>query len=138
MAGVNYAQTTQRSAALHTDFARQFVERRWGKVVADALYAALPQYSRGPRRGMVKGYVHWTKCERGGWVRGGERREDGQAVGHVERPGVRDVRVRWTCDPLSAVLLEDPRNLSPQTTDDQRIRSMWIAIGNASTKRRYA
>jgi len=62
-----YAKVFPRTAPLHTDFAREFVSRRVGLAVTTHLYQRLPAYKRGPRKGLVKGEVHWRKCESGGW-----------------------------------------------------------------------
>jgi hypothetical protein len=61
------AKVELKRAALHTDFAREFVTRRLGQVVADHLYSLLPTYRSGPRKGLVKGYVNWKKFISGGW-----------------------------------------------------------------------
>jgi len=65
---VQYARVERKSAPLSSEFSREFVERRFGgKESADLIYSLLPVYSRGPRKGTVKGFIHWQKVTVGGW-----------------------------------------------------------------------
>jgi hypothetical protein len=91
---VNYAVREAKSAPLASDFARQFVVRHFGQQVADIIYANLPTYKRGPNKGQPKGWVIWTKCVKGGWVRSGAYDHDAQrGNGYVMAPGTHDVRI---------------------------------------------
>lgn len=63
----NYASITPRDAKLCTEFG-EMIARKW---FGDKLVDSLPTYSRGPRKGKIKGLVTWNKVNRGGWVRGG-------------------------------------------------------------------
>jgi hypothetical protein len=94
-----YARAYQRSAPLYTEFAKEFLLRHFSPAVVEALYANLPTYTRGPRKGMLKGYVHWLKCEVGGWYRG-----DG-GHGYVMRPGSHKITVTLGNDPLGGYQL---------------------------------
>lgn len=87
----NHASRIKRDAPLSSDFARSFVERRYGSEGAALIYSLLPKFSRGPRKGLVKGYVRWIKTERGGWV--GKGSDGSQALGHVAVPGVSEVQI---------------------------------------------
>ena len=78
----NYARICTRHASLSTDFGEGFARRRFG----DSLFDALPEYSRGPRKGKKKGSIVWEKCEKGGWV--SEGNYHGDPVGHVEPRGI--------------------------------------------------
>lgn len=94
---VNYAVREPKSCGLGTDWAREFVARQFGQVAADAIYAALPLYQRGPRKGQPKGWVLWTKCVKGGWVKTGAYDHDGgRGCGFVMAPGTHDVKIVLT------------------------------------------
>lgn len=91
---VNYAETSTKVCSLFEDFARQFVERQYGKLAAEKIYANLPKYQRGKNKGKVKGWVRWTKCTKGGWVRKGPYDHDGQrACGYVMGKGTHNVEI---------------------------------------------
>lgn len=60
----NYAQIDSRSAYLSTDFGEE-IARKW---FGDESVDSLPRYTRGPRKGKIKGAVTWSKVIRGGWV----------------------------------------------------------------------
>lgn len=95
--GVNYAIRETKSAPLCSDFAREFIIRHFGQQAADAIYAAAPKYKRGPSKGQPKGWVMWTKCIKGGWVRKGAYDQDAQrGNGFVMAPGTHEVRVMFT------------------------------------------
>lgn len=92
--GVNYAVREQKMTALHSDFAREFVARQFGTLAAEKIYAALPLYKRGKNKGLVKGFITWTKCIKGGWVRTGAYDHDAaRGCGHVMAPGTHDVKI---------------------------------------------
>jgi hypothetical protein len=61
----NYARTEVLSAALSTPFGYDWATKLFGEEVV----SQLPTYSKGPRKGKVKGYVHWLKVIVGGWSR---------------------------------------------------------------------
>lgn len=91
---VNYAVRQEKNSPLASDFAREFVARQFGQQAADQIYAALPKYQRGPSKGQPKGWVLWTKCLKGGWVRKGPYDHDAQrASGYVMAPGTHDIRI---------------------------------------------
>jgi hypothetical protein len=77
---INYAQIDSRSAFLSTDFGEE-IARKW---FGDESVNALPRYTRGPRKGKIKGAVTWSKIIRGGWVRTGRETASGSASGYVE------------------------------------------------------
>lgn len=94
---VNYAIRERKDAALASDFAREFMVRHFGQQAADAIYEVAPKYQRGPKKGQPKGWVMWTKCTKGGWVRTGAYDGDAQrGNGYVLAPGTHDVRVMFT------------------------------------------
>lgn len=88
----HYAQIEAKNSRLCEDFGREFVYRRFPKEVADAIFEALPRYTRGPRKGKVKGYIVWNKVTKGGWVRTGPSYH-GSPSGHVAYPGTQDVKI---------------------------------------------
>lgn len=75
----NYAQIEPRTAYLSTDFGEE-IARKW---FGDESVDSLPRYTRGPRKGKIKGAVTWSKVLRGGWVRGSGVL-NGDAAGYVE------------------------------------------------------
>lgn len=76
----NYAHIADRSAKLSTPFGEE-IARKW---FGDAVVDSMPKFSRGPRKGLYKGMVTWSKVERGGWVRGDRETANGEATGYVE------------------------------------------------------
>ncbi len=93
---VQRAVVVAKSAPLSSDFGRSFVERRFGTEAAARIYALLPKFTRGPRKGLVKGSVYWDKCTVGGWVRDGVQHAGEGARGYVQRPGTSNVRIALT------------------------------------------
>lgn len=63
----------RKCAALSGEFGMAMLRRHFADD-ADAILAALGAYSRGPRKGLPRGYVHWEKVVEGGFdYRDGER-----------------------------------------------------------------
>lgn len=60
-------------AALSTDFGLKMLHQKFGEQAATFL-AILGTYTRGPRKGKPRGYIHWTKVLEGGWDYSRERR----------------------------------------------------------------
>jgi hypothetical protein len=104
-----YARYETKSAPLSSDFARSFVERRFGN--ADLIYSLLPKFTRGPRKGLVKGYVTWIKCDRGGWAR------LNGALGQVLVPGTHDVQICVSSDASRG--FEERSHHASNLTDEQ-------------------
>lgn len=95
--GVNYAVREGKSAPLCSNFAREFIVRHFGQQATDMIYAHAPKYQRGPSKGQPKGWVSWTKCVKGGWVRKGSYDQDAQrGNGYVMAPGTHDVKIVLT------------------------------------------
>jgi hypothetical protein len=80
----NYAVIETRSAFLSTDFGEELARKWFGDESVDSL----PCYTRGPRKGKIKGAITWTKVLRGGWIRGGgvENR-----VGHISERKLHEI-----------------------------------------------
>jgi hypothetical protein len=74
----NYAQITHRTAALAEGFGLTLATRKLDCTEED-LAELVGRYSRGPKKGALKGFLHWDKVEKGGWdcgagvVRPGDR-----------------------------------------------------------------
>jgi hypothetical protein len=77
----SYAQIDSRTAYLSTDFGEE-IARKW---FGDESVDSLPRYTRGPRKGKIKGAVAWSKVVRGGWIRTGRETANSEASGYVER-----------------------------------------------------
>lgn len=91
---VQYATVEQKFAPLASDFAREFIERRFGAELAAAIYAALPAKMSGKNKGQVKGYIRWLKCTKGGWFRTGPNHWGVPGTnGHVMTPGSHQVEI---------------------------------------------
>ena len=116
------ANYENKSAPIYADFVRPFLERRFDKAVIDTLFENLPCYSRGPRKGMLKGYLFWKKCHSGGWITTGQAYGDGpgSAQGYVMRPGTHHLIVRLGRSEGDLILLDEKSN----TTDDLRIKGI--------------
>lgn len=116
-----YARTIDRYAPLSSDFARDFVERRFGKAAAEVIYETAPKFTRGPRKGLPKGYVLWTKCESGGWF----RPNPGSSYGHVLKPGTHRVRItKNNCAPPSMGFHESTWGGLPEGTSQET----WLEV----------
>lgn len=119
------AHSMPMSAPLHCDFARGFLDRHFAPDVIAALYDAMPAYSRGPRKGLKKGYVHWTKCTKGGWFSTGPGDGSGGPTrGFVMAPGSHRIRVTLGPDRLSTGVLDQEAN----STDQMRIDYIRSAL----------
>ena len=82
----NQATHESRGADLRSGLARQLLADRLGVEAADAIYAALPTYTRGPKAGQPKGQLCWEHVTVGGWD---------QRFG-VLRPGTSALRIAKT------------------------------------------
>lgn len=76
----NYARIESRTAYLSTDFGEEIARKWFGDETVDSL----PRFSRGPRKGKIKGVVSWRKVVKGGWVRVERATACGDATGYVE------------------------------------------------------
>jgi hypothetical protein len=76
----NYAHIEPRTAYLSSEFGEELARKWFGDESVDSL----PRYSRGPRKGQLKGAITWSKVIRGGWVRGDRETASGAATGYVE------------------------------------------------------
>jgi hypothetical protein len=57
------AELVRKSAPLADKFGLEYATWLFG---AEAL-EGLPRYAKGPRAGLLKGFVIWMRCEKGGW-----------------------------------------------------------------------
>jgi hypothetical protein len=85
---VQRARYEVKSAALYTDFAKEFVTRRFGAELAQVIYDTVPKFSRGVHKGQPKGFVTWLKCVEGGWAG-----STGNGTGRVVYPGTSGVQI---------------------------------------------
>jgi hypothetical protein len=60
------AQWNPMSAALSSPFGLELFRRKFG-AQADEILAKFGTYSRGPRKGLPRGYLYWQKVTAGGW-----------------------------------------------------------------------
>jgi len=81
-------QHTEKQAYLSTDFGEKLAKTY---KVYDLAEEKLGRFTRGKRKGKIRGSIEWLKCERGGWKTG---------VG-VCRPGVIAFRL---CSPSGEVV----------------------------------
>jgi len=109
---IQYARIVKKSAPLESDFARSFVAKRFGDDVAAMIFAEMPRYSRGPRKGQIKGYVLWDKVEIGGWVRNGAR-------SGVETPGVKNVKIALGRDDDGGLAFAERSHHASNLTDEE-------------------
>lgn len=94
-----------KCASLSSDFGMKMLR---AKFAADAeLYLAkLGVYSRGPRKGLPRGYIHWVKVVEGGWD---YNPRSGRGVMY---PGCIEWAVRESMSPESAYV-DIPRDPTP-------------------------
>lgn len=78
-----------KSAQLTGEFGRDYAMRIFG-LDETALEKLVGRYSRGPRKGMLRGVIVWHSVKSGGWVKTGRYDFDSmQGSGFVAKPGVR-------------------------------------------------
>lgn len=82
----------RKIAWLSGDWAYKVACEKFGQELVDSF----PRYTRGPRKGKLKGALCWTKVTRGGWVATGPGYMGEGTQGYVERPGSRDWRLTLT------------------------------------------
>jgi hypothetical protein len=63
-----YARIVEHETSLSTDFGLALACRKLG-MDESALAEKLGRYSRGPRKGKIKGNLRWQKVIQAGWVR---------------------------------------------------------------------
>lgn len=73
------ASFSTKSAPLFDEFGLKYATKLFG----EETIASLPLYVRGPKKGKIKAWLIWIKCESGGWYRGGRF-----ALGGVVYPGL--------------------------------------------------
>jgi hypothetical protein len=76
-----YASTQTQTAYLSTEFGLALALRKFAPITEEQLASLMGRYTKGKRKGLLRGHVEWTKCTTGGWVR------SGYGDGHVCRPG---------------------------------------------------
>lgn len=64
-----YARAENRSVYLNTPYGRSFVQRFLG-LDNDIIEAIVGRYSRGKRKGQLRGVVTFVRVTEGGWSRG--------------------------------------------------------------------
>jgi hypothetical protein len=77
---VQRAAFEKKVAPLSTEFGRKVAVEKFGEQTV----AAFPTFSRGPRKGQLKGFLCWTKCAVGGWT---HDHPDSPGRSGVVRPG---------------------------------------------------
>lgn len=89
---MTYAVIESRRAALAGEFGREMLVRKFGAERAAEILARFGCFARGKNKGQPRGFLHWQKCTRGGWVR--TQVLDG---GYVQTPGSYDyaVSLEW-------------------------------------------
>jgi len=78
-----YAVTETKTASLSQEFGEGFARRIFGDEAVDAL----PRFTRGPRKGKIKGLIGWKKCTRGGWFKTAPGHFQETHTGYVMKPG---------------------------------------------------
>lgn len=82
---VQYVQLRYNKAFLNTEFGLELACRKLGKT-PEQIEAVVGRYTRGKRKGQLRGILTWAKVEQGGWVREGAYDHDArQANGWVCR-----------------------------------------------------
>lgn len=81
-----------KSAALSTEFGLHMLRAKFPEL-AEEILARLGVFSKGPRKGLPRGYIHWRKVIEGGW---------NYSKASVERPGCANWVVRENAMPDSA------------------------------------
>lgn len=85
--GIQRASFEQKTAPLSSEFGKKVAIEKFG----EQLVACFPVFSKGPRKGLMKGYLCWTKCTVGGWAR--SHPDSGGTLGGVVKPGTSGWRI---------------------------------------------
>jgi hypothetical protein len=89
---VNYAVIETKESYLNSTFGRELAQL-WLGLDNEMIESIVGRYSKGKRKGQLRGAIQWKKVIRGGW------KHDACGGGHVELPGrVSDIRIidAWT------------------------------------------
>ena len=83
------ATIDSKFAYLSGDFGRDYAMKHFGLTIAE-LEAIVGRYTKGKRKGELRGAITWRKCVRGGWLSTGPNYYgEGRTSGHVVKPGHR-------------------------------------------------
>jgi hypothetical protein len=74
----NYATIESKSAPINSEFGMNFACRLFN-LTPEELEAKVGRYSRGPRKGLLRGWLVWAKTTKGGWVKTGAYDHDAGA-----------------------------------------------------------
>lgn len=107
-----------KCAALSTDFGLKMLEAKFPNE-AKLYLAVLGVYSRGPRKGLPRGYIHWVKVVEGGWDY--SRKQRG-----VMRPGCIEWRVIPSQNPEDTSI-DVPRDPTPHYERNEARRQEHLA-----------
>ena len=66
-----YAQFTKQHAYLNSDFGLDYACRVFN-MNPESIEKTVGRYTRGKRKGQLRGSLNWFKCSSGGWLRGGD------------------------------------------------------------------
>lgn len=78
-----------KAADISSDFGRDYAMRVFS-LTFDQLEAIVGRYTKGKRKGQLRGRLSWYRVVKGGWVKTGRYDFDGGgASGFVAKPGVR-------------------------------------------------
>lgn len=89
-----YARIETNTAYISTDFGRDYACRVFGLSLPE-LERIVGRYTKGKRKGELKGLLRWQKVAKGGWVRG----HFGGGDGFVVKPNTRydfEIVDSWT------------------------------------------
>lgn len=100
---VNYAVFMDNYAYLSEDFGRDLALKKFD-LCEEQLEKIVGRYTRGKRKGKLRGKIVWTKCVKGGWVKTGPYDFDAdRANGYVASKGKCDNFLlvdAWTGEPI--------------------------------------
>ena len=108
---VNYARIEVRTAYLSSDFGRDYALRVFD-LTPDQLEAIVGRYTKGKRKGELRGMLTWQVVTKGGWIKTG-----GYGDGYVAFPNTRfdhAIADSWTCETIATPRLrnaETPESL---------------------------
>ena len=84
---MSHAVIESRQGYINEEFIHDLAMRKLD-LTADELEQIVGRYSKGKRKGQLRGMLLWKKCVKGGWVKTGPYDQDAmQACGYVQRPG---------------------------------------------------
>lgn len=124
--GVQRAEFRPMRAALSGEYGLGLLARKFGEDGAAIILETFGMYSRGPRKGLPRGYIHWVKCAVGGWTYAFTH------DGSVLTPGSHRYRVTLSGIEDEKTSIKPRTHILPESATDSQwqdaVRKMAVAL----------